>query len=265
VSAVAIVTGASRGIGREMATALAGAGYVVAAVARDTGALATLERDVTAFGGRILVQRADVTDPADVEDCVGAVLETFGRVDVLVNSAGVIEPEVPLWEADVDQWWRTISVNVRGPFLMSRATVPRMISGGGGRVVNLASGAGTRERGDLTAYSASKSALTRLTGGIHEAGWAQGIRAFDLSPGVVRTDMTGSMRMHVGRTEWTTPQEVTDLLLALCSGELDPWSGRYVRAGVDTPSSLRERAARGVGPDDRALRLHPWGPDDPLA
>ena len=58
--------------------------------------------------------------------------------------------------------------------------------------------------------------------------------------------------------------EVTDLLLALCSGELDAWSGRYVRAGVDTPASLRAQAARGVGPDDRALRLHPWGPDDPL-
>ena len=90
-----------------MATALAAAGYAVAAVARDTGALATLERDVTAAGGRILVQRAEVTDPADVDDCVGAVLEAFGRVDVLVNSAGVIEPEVPLWEADVEQWWRT--------------------------------------------------------------------------------------------------------------------------------------------------------------
>ena len=149
-----------------MATALAGAGYAVAAVGRDTGALATLERDVTAAGGRILVQRAEVTDPAEVDDCVGAVLEAFGRLDVLVNSAGVIEPEVPLWEAEVEQWWRTMTVNVRGPFLMSRAVIPHMIDGGGGRVVNLASGAGLRERGDLTAYSASKSALSRLTGGI---------------------------------------------------------------------------------------------------
>ena len=261
---VAVVTGASRGIGRSMASALAGAGYAVAAVARDTGALATLERDVTAAGGRVLVQRAEVTDPADVDDCVGAVLEAFGRVDVLVNCAGVIETETPLWEADVEQWWRTVTVNVRGPFLMSRAVVPHMIAGGGGRVVNLASGAGIRERGDLTAYCASKSALTRLTGGLHEAGWEHGIRAFDLSPGVVRTQMTESMRAHVGRTEWTAPERVTDLLLALCSGELDAWSGRYVRAGADTPASLRAQAARGVGPDDRALRLHPWGPDDPL-
>ena len=144
------------------------------------------------------MQRAEVTDPADVDDCVGAVLEAFGRVDVVVNCAGVIETETPLWEADVEQWWRTVTVNVRGPFLMSRAVVPHMIAGGGGRVVNLASGAGLRERGDLTAYCASKSALTRLTGGLHEAGWEHGIRAFDLSPGVVRTEMTESMRAHVG-------------------------------------------------------------------
>jgi NAD(P)-dependent dehydrogenase (short-subunit alcohol dehydrogenase family) len=148
---------------------------------------------------------------------------------------------------------------------MSRAVVPHMIAGGGGRVVNLASGAGLRERGDLTAYCASKSALTRLTGGLHEAGWEHGIRAFDLSPGVVRTEMTESMRTHVGRTEWTAPERVTDLLLGLCSGALDAWSGRFVRAGSDTIASLRAQAARGIGPDDRALRLHPWGPDDPLA
>jgi NAD(P)-dependent dehydrogenase (short-subunit alcohol dehydrogenase family) len=265
VGGVAVVTGASRGVGRSIAAALAAAGYAVAAVGRDTGALATLERDVTAAGGRVLVQRAEVTDAADVDDCVGAVLEAFGRVDVLVNCAGVIETETPLWEADVEQWWRTITVNVRGPFLMSRAVVPHMIAGGGGRVVNLASGAGTRERGDLTAYCASKSALTRLTGGLHEAGWVHGIRAFDLSPGVVRTQMTESMRMHVGRTEWTAPEQVTDLLLGLCSGALDAWSGRFVRAGSDTTASLTEQAARGVGPEDRALRLHPWGPDDPLA
>ena len=71
------------------------------------------------------------------------------------------------------------------------------------------------------------------------------------------------MRAHVGRTEWTAPERVTDLLLALCSGELDAWSGRYVRAGADTPASLRAQAARGVGPDDRALRLAPVGSGRP--
>jgi hypothetical protein len=71
--------------------------------------------------------------------------------------------------------------------------------------------------------------------------------------------------MHHGRTEWTSPQEVTDLALALASGDLDAWSGRLVRAGADTPASLRARAEEGLGDDDRRLRLHPWGADDPLA
>jgi NAD(P)-dependent dehydrogenase (short-subunit alcohol dehydrogenase family) len=171
---------------------------------------------------------------------------------------------VPLWESDVDQWWSVITTNVRGPFLMTRAVVPQMIAAGGGRVINLNSGAGNSERADLSAYSASKSALARITGSTHQAGWAHGIRAFDLAPGVVRTEMTLSMEMHRGRTEWTEPADVTNLVLALAGGELDAWSGRFVRAGVDTPAALRERAGLGMGDGVRTLRLRSWGASDPL-
>ena len=86
----------------------------------------------------------------------------------------------------------------------------------------------------------------------------------DLAPGVVRTDMTLSMPSHEGRTEWTSPREVIDLVLALASGDLDAWSGRMVRAGVDTPESLRERAAAGLDDSARTITLVPWGSDDPL-
>ena len=109
-----------------------------------------------------------------------------------------------------------------------------------------------------------KTALGRITGGLHLAGFDQGLRAFDLATGVVRTDMTESMVMHRGRTEWTSPGEVTELLLAIAAGDLDAWSGRLVRAGLDTPSSLSARASAGLGPLDRTLGLVPWGDDDPL-
>ncbi|HEX5335602.1 MAG TPA: SDR family NAD(P)-dependent oxidoreductase, partial [Propionicimonas sp.] len=124
--------------------------------------------------------------------------------------------------------------------------------------------AGTAERADLSAYCASKSALARITGGTHLAGWAHGIRAFDLAPGVVRTEMTRSMDLHRGRTQWTDPTDVTDLVLALASGELDAWSGRFVKAGADTPATLHERARLGMDDDARTLRLRSWGPTDPL-
>jgi NAD(P)-dependent dehydrogenase (short-subunit alcohol dehydrogenase family) len=264
-SRVAVVTGASRGIGEMIARALAGDGYAVCLLARDGSAADRVAGEITSLGRSAAMARSvDVTDEVAVGEAVEAVLSVWGRIDVLVNSAGSIEKEVPLWEADADQWWSVISTNVRGPFLMTRAVVPAMIAAGGGRVINLNSGAGTAERAELSAYTASKSALARITGSTHRAGWAHGIRAFDLAPGVVRTRMTRSMAMHRGRTEWTEPGEVTDLALALAGGDLDAWSGRFVRAGVDTPASLRDRGGLGLDDAARKLRLKPWGPSDPL-
>lgn len=251
---VAVVTGASRGIGDHLVRALLGAGWTVVGLSR-SGRAAEGAEGVA----------CDVTDEAAVEAAVAGVLERHGRVDLLVNGAGLVEPEVPLWEADAEQWWQVVVTNVRGPFLLTRAVVPHMIAGGGGRVVNLNSGAGTRERANLTAYCASKSALARLTGGVAAAGAPHGVHAFDLAPGVVETDMTHSMRMHDGRTEWTDPDDVAALLLALAEGELDGFSGRFVRAGADDLETLRRRSAEGLGEGERMLRLRPWGDDDPLS
>jgi NAD(P)-dependent dehydrogenase (short-subunit alcohol dehydrogenase family) len=247
-----------------IARALAGDGYGVCLLARDGSAVAAAADEIGSAGGLAMARSVDVRDEVAVGDAVGAVLSTWGRIDLLVNSAGSIEAEVPLWEAEVDQWWSVMTTNVRGPFLMTRAVVPAMIAAGGGRIINLNSGAGTAERAELSAYSASKSALARITGSTHLAGREHGIRAFDLAPGVVRTEMTMSMDLHRGRSQWTEPTDVTDLMLALASGELDAWSGRFVRAGVDTAESLRERAVLGLGDGARTLHLRPWGASDPL-
>ena len=259
-----MVTGASRGIGAAIAAALAADGYAVCLLARNGAAAARVAGEIRSRGGATMARSLDVTDEVAVSEAVDGVLSDWGRVDLLVNSAGSIEPEVPLWESDVDQWWSVITTNIRGPFLMTRAVVPPMIAAGGGRIINLNSGAGNSEHAELSAYSASKSALARITGSTHRAGWAHGIRAFDLAPGVVRTEMTLSMELHRGRTEWTEPADVTALALALAGGELDAWSGRFVRAGVDTPATLRERAGLGMGDGARTLRLRSWGASDPL-
>ena len=265
---VAVVTGASRGIGALIARALANDGYAVCLLARDGSAAGVVAGEIGSVGrlGRLaMAMSVDVTDEVAVGESIDAVLSSWGRIDLLVNNAGSIEAELPLWEADVDQWWSVITTNVRGPFLMTRAIVPHMIAAGGGRIININSGAGTAERAELSAYCASKSALARITGGTHMAGWAHGIRAFDLAPGTVRTEMTLSMQLHRGRTQWTDPQDVTNLVLALASGELDAWSGRFVQARVDTPESLSEQAGIGMDDDARTLRLRPWGSSDPLS
>ena len=251
---VAVVTGASRGIGDLLARALLADGWVVVGLSR-SGAVADGAEGMP----------CDVTDADQVERAVAQVVDRHGRIDLLVNNAGLVETEQPLWESDVDEWWQVMVTNVRGPYLLTRAVVPHLISAGGGRVVNLNSGSGTRESPVLTAYHASKSALARLTGGTAVAGEEHGVLAFDLAPGVVETDMTHSMRMHADRTQWTSPDDVVELFLALAHGDLDAYSGRMVRAGADDVAELRRRADKGLPDGARMLRLRPWGPADPVA
>ena len=241
-SAVAVVTGASRGIGHHLASALEGAGFAV-------------ER-----GSRAV---ADVTDPGAVQQWVAQVMDRHGRIDLLVNNAGVIDSEVSLAESDPEEWWRTVEVNLRGPYLMTRAVLPHMLRAGSGRIVNINSGAAYRNGDSATAYNVGKGALARLTAAT-SLQVQQGIRAFDLAPGVVRTDMTEALDAHRDRVQWTEPQAVAELLLALVGGELDAWNGRLVRADVDTRASLLARAGQGLAPGDRTLTLQRWGPDDPL-
>ena len=135
---------------------------------------------------------------------------------------------------------------------MTWLVAPHMLAAGGGRIVNLNSGAARRAGADASAYNVSKTALARVTGSTHLAGWARGIRAFDLMPGVVRTDMTESMDAHAGRTEWTDPAEVTELVLALVSG-----GSTRGRGASCAPASTRWPRSRHAPGRARARRAHP--------
>ena len=260
---VALVTGASTGIGRHLAEGLAARGAAVAGMARSAGRLRTAMDEVAAAtGGRTLAVAADVTDRVAVTAAVEHVTAELGPVTLLVNNAGLIDAaEVPLWEADPDQWWQVVQSQVRGPFLVSRAVVPGMIAAGGGRVIGLGSGLGTRGSDVYSAYSAGKSAQMRITEALDLAGAAHGVRAFDLAPGVVDTEMTRAMAMHAGRTAWTRPEDVVALAVAIAAGELDQWSGRFVRAGADAVETLRATTPTGSA---RQLRLLPHGDADPV-
>lgn len=236
---VAVVTGASRGIGAHLAGALEDAGWVV-------------ER-----GSRRI---APVTEREAVTAWVAEILDRQGQIDLLVNNAGVIDAEVGVLDADPDEWWSTMEVNVIGPYLMTWLVGAHMRRRGTGRIVNLNSGSAYKGAGVASAYSASKAALHQLT----VATAAAGIPCLDLMPGVVRTDMTRAMEAHRERTEWTDPQDVAALVLAFGAGDLDDWSGRMVRAGVDTVASLVERAARTLATEERTLVLWAAADDDPL-
>jgi NAD(P)-dependent dehydrogenase (short-subunit alcohol dehydrogenase family) len=257
---VALVTGASTGIGRALVEGLAARGMAVAGVARTEDRLRSAMAEVAAAtGARTFAVAADVTDRASVEAAVGAVVAELGQVDLLVNNAGVIDAlEVPLWEADPDQWWDVVTSHVKGSFLLARAVVPWMVLRNRGRVVNLASGMSVRARPE---YSAAKTGLMRMTEALAGALEGSDVRAFDVSPGVVDTQMTRSMRIWQGFEDWTPPEQVVGLVAAIAAGDLDAWSGRLLRAGVDHLD-----AVRGVTPEDaaRQLGLRPYGDGDPL-
>lgn len=264
---VALVTGASAGIGRALAVGLARAGARVGLLARDRARLDATLQECGGAGDRAVVVPADVTVATDVARAVDVVERELGPVDLLVNNAGRIERrEVPLWEADPAEWVGVLEANLVGPFLLARAVVPGMLRRGGGRVVNLSSGAALRDWEIHSAYTASKTGLARLTGALSRAGAEHGVRAFDVSPGHVRTAMTEGMAMHAGKGpgDWTPPEKVVDLVLAIAAGQLDALSGRHVRAGTDDVETLRARAGAILASDARTLRLRPYGPDDPL-
>lgn len=262
----ALVTGAGRGIGRGIALGLAQAGYAVGLVGRTRAHLDAVASEVAATGGTVSVAAADLVDATAVADAVARVEADLGGVGLLVNNAGVIErQEVPFGDDDVEDLWRVVETNVRGPLLVTHAVLPGMLARGGGRVLNVNSGSGVNRGGTYTGYGISKGALARFTTLLDAQYRDRGIRVLDLAPGVVATDMTGAMPVHEGRTQWTPVEAVAELVRAFGDGELDALSGRFVRAGADTVASLRAAAAQIVETDGRALRLSTYGADDPLA
>lgn len=267
----ALVTGAGRGIGRGIALGLARAGWSLGLVGRTPAHLDAAAADCRAANPSILVAVAagDLVDPEAAAAAVASVereLAPLGGVGLLVNNAGVVERAERRFAADdVADVWRVIETNVRGPLLVTHAVLPGMLARGGGRVVNLSSGSAHRVSDAYTGYGISKGALSRFTRLLDHQYRAAGLRVFDLAPGVVATDMTGQMPLHADRTAWTPVEAVADLVVAIGEGRLDALSGRFVRAGADTPDSLVAAADRIVAADARVLRLVTDGPDDPAA
>ena len=261
---VAVVTGASQGIGQHLATALSHHGSTVVGLARSRERLvATMNAIADDTGGRTHALDADVTDSAQVDAAVADTVKRFGAIDLLVNCAGLVDDaEVPLWEADVDQWWSVVESHVRGAQLLARAVVPAMVARGRGRVVNLASGMGTRAEADYSAYSVGKAAQMRLTECLAESLSGTGVFAFSIAPGLVQTEMTAGMPRWAAHTAWTPPERVVEMVCAVAAGELDQWCGRFLRAGVDDPGVVSTLSPSGP---DRQLRLRPYGADDPFA
>ena len=185
-SHVAVVTGAARGIGRRAALTLAERGYRIAA--NDLDAPEETLEDLKRAGAEALPASGDVSDERSVREMVEAVLGWFGRVDVLVNNAG-ISLIAPAEETTLADWRRVLDVNLTGPFLMSREFGGEMLRRGSGSIVNVSSVAGLLGVADRAAYNASKHGLVGLTRTLAAEWGGRGVRVNAVCPGWVKTEM----------------------------------------------------------------------------
>jgi NAD(P)-dependent dehydrogenase (short-subunit alcohol dehydrogenase family) len=263
---VGLVTGAGRGIGREIAIGLAAEGMSVGLVGRTHDTLITTLRECVRRGARGVAVTADVTRPGAVREAVRAVERDLGPVDLLVNNAGQVDrSEVPLWETDPNQWWQVVETNLRGPYNLLRAVLPGMVARGRGRVLNLNSGFALRPDGHYTAYATSKGALLQLSDNIADSLAEHHVVVLDISPGAVATDMTAGMPMFADMKEWGSIPYVVAVAVDAARGRFDALHGRFIHAGRDNLETLVAQADEIRTGDARTLRLRPYGPQDPMA
>ena len=239
----ALVTGGGRGIGQGVALRLAKEGMRVAVSARSADQLA---ETVRLSDGKILAITADVSQWEDVCVMVARAERELGPIDLLINNAGIGGPLAPFLDAEPDDWWKTLEVNLRGPYLCCRAVLPGMIARRAGRILNMASGAGTYPIPDMSAYVASKTALIRLSEQLAIEMKPYGIGVFPIRPGVVRTAMVEEGRQAIpliqkilDEGQAVTPDVVADLVLFLASGKADRLSGRIFSVNEDLEEMVR--------------------------
>jgi 3-oxoacyl-[acyl-carrier protein] reductase len=227
---VIIVTGASRGIGAAAASALAQAGATVVLTARD----ATLTQDVArAIGDAAWARPCDVSDYAAFAALVAATRARFGRLDGLINNAGVIEPIARVAASDPAVWARNIGINLIGAYHAIRAVLPEMLASGGGTIVNVSSGAAIRPQEGWSAYCSAKAGLHMLTRSVALETAGQGIRVFGFQPGTTDTDMQVLIRAsgvnpisQIPRGALTPVAHPAAAIVYLCTPDADDLNGQ---------------------------------------
>jgi NAD(P)-dependent dehydrogenase (short-subunit alcohol dehydrogenase family) len=238
-----LVTGASRGIGAAAALALGRAGAAVMLLARDGARAQLVARQIARDGGSAAALACDVSDYAAMQRAAAETRSRFGRLDVLVNNAGVIEPIASVAASDPADWARSIQINLLGAYHAIRAVLPEMIAAGGGTIINLSSGAAIRPVEGWSAYCAGKAGLAMLTRAIALEHAGQGIRVFGFQPGTTDTDMHVIIRAsgvnplsQLPRASLTPTAHPAAAIVYLCTAAADDLAGQEF--------SLRDEAFR---------------------
>ena len=212
---VAIVTGGGSGIGRGIATALARSGVRVAVCGRRKKNLDETVRSISGSGGDGMAVQVDVSDEGDVENLIDQVLECYGRIDFLVNNAG-IDGGAPIHAHSVEEWDRVMAINLRGPFLTARAVLPGMRARRSGHIIQISSESGIEYYPGNGAYGVAKHALNALSEFIQRENQDLNIRVDTICPGMVISEMTkDDPELNLERC--LTPEDIADLVIWLLS------------------------------------------------
>ncbi len=229
---VVVITGASRGIGAAAARVFAGAGARVALLARSSAEITALAAEL---GHGSLALPCDVADWGAVHAALATVSKSAGRLDVLINNAGVIDPIVRLAKADPAAWAQAIAINLTGVFHGMRAAIPIMRAQGGGTILTLSSGAAHNPLEGWSAYCAAKAGAAMLTRMAHLEEAGHGLRVMGLSPGTVATAMQRRIRAsgvnpvaYLDPSVHVPPDWPARTLLWMCRPDADPWLGQEI-------------------------------------
>ena len=220
----AIVTGASQGLGRAMAVALAASGARVALVARNAEKLAETAKIITDAGGQAEVMAADVSQKEAIEKIVDTVAEEWGQLDILVNNAGITRDNLLPAMSD-EQWDDVIAVNLRGTFLFTRAASQRMMRKRYGRIINISSVSGLIGNAGQTNYSASKAGVIGMTRSLAKELGKRKVTVNAVAPGFIESEMTeklgdtilGEVKKRIPANRIGTPEDVAACVLFLAS------------------------------------------------
>jgi NAD(P)-dependent dehydrogenase (short-subunit alcohol dehydrogenase family) len=225
---VTLVTGASQGLGKALALAFAKEGAQVVVNARSEESIRPVAEEVEGIGAEVLAVAADVSKGADVERMVNEAVERFGKIDVLVNNAGLLGPRVRIEEYPEEEWRRVIDANLTGPFLVSKAAIPHIPEGGS--IINVVSGVSVEGRAEWGAYSVSKFGVEGLTQILAAELAERSVRVNAVDPGGMRTDMRAAAYPEEDPATRITPEENTAVFLYLASDESRDVTGERFKA-----------------------------------
>src|SRR5215203_4543680 len=225
---VALVTGASQGLGRALALAFAREGARVVVNARSEESVRPVAEEAESAGAEVLAVAADVSKDSDAERLIGETVQRFGKIDVLVNNAGLLGPRVAIGDYPEDEWRRVIDANLTGPFLVSKAAIPHLSEGGS--IINVVSGVSVEGRAEWGAYSVSKFGVEGLTQILAAELEGRGVRVNAVDPGGMRTGMRAVAYPEEDPATRLTPEENTAVFLYLASDRSNVVTGERFKA-----------------------------------